>query len=394
VILHYLRLSFWPDGLVLDYGWPLATTFGQIVPQAVAVGGLAAATIAASVKRKPIGFLGAWFFLILSVTSTVLPIADLAYEHRMYLPLAAVVCLIVVGGYALAERTIPRFLSAARWTSVRTRAGLVLLTVVVAMLTVVTIRRNLDYRSDLVVWMDVVNKRPENGRGHANLGLALAARDRVEEALPHFLLGCKYSPRAAKNQHNTGLALFVLGRIDEAKPYILEALRLKPNFATAHYNLGRVLAAQGEFDQAVTEYAAALEIEPDHPESYLEIGRACEKQGRVREAIEAYNSALRLPQNWPEAMSRLAIVLAAQSPMRDLSEARRLSESAVSLSNAESADAFDALAEVAAAAGRFSEAVQAAEKAIALASEAGDTKLSNEIDTRLRAYRKAAGSKR
>ena len=44
VILHYLRLVFWPRPLVLDYGWPPARTIGEILPGAMVVGGLLAAT--------------------------------------------------------------------------------------------------------------------------------------------------------------------------------------------------------------------------------------------------------------------------------------------------------------------------------------------------------------
>ena len=91
MILHYLRLAFWPGGLCLDYGWPVARTAGEIVPGAIVVGGLLAATVWALVRRPMWGFLGAWFFLMLAPTSSILPIEDLAFEHRMYLPLAAVV---------------------------------------------------------------------------------------------------------------------------------------------------------------------------------------------------------------------------------------------------------------------------------------------------------------
>ena len=60
-------------------------------------------TIWAVAKNRPIGFLGAWFFAILSVSSSVLPISDIAFEHRMYLSLTAVVALVVLGSYRLGK---------------------------------------------------------------------------------------------------------------------------------------------------------------------------------------------------------------------------------------------------------------------------------------------------
>jgi hypothetical protein len=99
VIVHYLRLSFWPHPLVLDYLWPLADNIPSVLPWAIVVLMLVAATVWALLRQAWAGFWGAWFFLVLAPTSTVVPIADAAFEHRMYLPLAAVAVLAVMGTY-------------------------------------------------------------------------------------------------------------------------------------------------------------------------------------------------------------------------------------------------------------------------------------------------------
>src|SRR5262245_34843450 len=99
VIVHYLRLSVWPSPLVLDYTWKLPPTAWDVLPSAAVILALIGGTVL-TVRRWPlITFWGAWFFLILAPTSSILPIGDLAFEHRMYLPLAAVVVLLVVGAH-------------------------------------------------------------------------------------------------------------------------------------------------------------------------------------------------------------------------------------------------------------------------------------------------------
>ncbi len=108
VILHYLRLAFWPYPLVFDYGWQPAQSVGEILPGAILVGGLVAATGYAFWRWPEYGLLGAWFFLILAPTSSVMPLADLAVEHRMYLSLAAVVTAVVVGGYVSGRALVRR----------------------------------------------------------------------------------------------------------------------------------------------------------------------------------------------------------------------------------------------------------------------------------------------
>ncbi len=104
VLLHYLRLAFWPDKLCLDYKWPVADTFAKIYPAGLLILFLLAGSLALLWRRPRIGFIAFSFFLVLSPTSSFIPIDDLAFEHRMYLPLAAVVLLMVLAVYYLFER--------------------------------------------------------------------------------------------------------------------------------------------------------------------------------------------------------------------------------------------------------------------------------------------------
>jgi hypothetical protein len=113
VLLHYLRLVFVPVGLCFDYGWPIEDRLlmGWIIP-GLAIGGLFAGSIYAYWSGASrglgwigFGFLGLAFFLILAPTSSFMPIADLAVEHRMYLPLMLVIAAAVLGAqYVLTTR--------------------------------------------------------------------------------------------------------------------------------------------------------------------------------------------------------------------------------------------------------------------------------------------------
>ena len=106
VLARYLRLAFWPVGQCLDYGWPPAQWPGEVVLPGLLIVGLLGLTVWALVKRPALGFLGATFFLILAPTSSFVPIRDAAFEHRMYLPLAALVTLVVLGVYWLCDRHV------------------------------------------------------------------------------------------------------------------------------------------------------------------------------------------------------------------------------------------------------------------------------------------------
>ena len=171
VILGYLRLAFWPDELCLDHGRALASTAGEIVPGAIVVGALVLATLWALFWRPALGFLGAWFFLILAPSSSVVPIVtEVAAERRMHMPLLAVVVLVVVGLHELARVASLR-LGATRERALGVaRAAVALATLVLApVLTAVTVGRNADFESDLTIWEDTVAKRPDSFVARNNL---------------------------------------------------------------------------------------------------------------------------------------------------------------------------------------------------------------------------------
>src|SRR5206468_674877 len=107
VILHYLRLALWPRALVFDYGWPVAHEVGPGAVPALALAALVVAALVRFARRPALRFPALAFLLVLAPSSGLVPISDPAFEHRMYLPLAAVVALAVVGGDAGLRARLP-----------------------------------------------------------------------------------------------------------------------------------------------------------------------------------------------------------------------------------------------------------------------------------------------
>jgi protein O-mannosyl-transferase len=159
VIIYYLRLIFWPRGQTIDYfDWPIVHGWSPAILPALILLLLVALTFIACVKRQWPGFLGAWFFLILAPTSSILPIfTEIAAERRIYLPLASVVLLVLAALWRLLPK--PGYRATAVAATVLTLAGL-------------TIARNAMYRSSVVIWSDAVAKRPDNARAHYFLARA------------------------------------------------------------------------------------------------------------------------------------------------------------------------------------------------------------------------------
>ena len=305
-IALYLRLSFWPHPLIVDYGPGGVKTLRQVAPYAAFVLALAGGTLFALWRRPVLGFLGVWFFAILAPSSSIVPIhAECAAEKRMYLPLAAVVLLTVAAAYRLGRHSVLR--RAAFLKSL----GYALAGVAVIALMAVSVRRNEDYRSALTIWQDTIAQRPRNPRAHYALGFVLADRGQVDEAIAHYRQALEFDDNKYLEAHNNlGLALAGRGQVDEAIAHYRKALEIDPDFVPVRNNLGLVLAACGQADEAITHYRKALEIDPDFAETHNNLGNALLGRGQVDEAITHYRKALEINPEDALAHVNLGSVLA------------------------------------------------------------------------------------
>lgn len=308
VLVEYGRLSLWPNPLCLDYVWPLAKTTGDFLATGLVIVSLLGLVTWAVLRGRPqsgrrgrsaapsMGFAGAWSFIILAPTSSFVPIKDALFEHRMYLPLAGVVVLVVFGAHE-ALRWIGDRLSwgvAEPLCGLRgswTRVGLAL--VVITALGVGTYRRNTVYQSEAGMWRDVRDKRPHSARAAENLGTALLAEGRMDEAMIELRSAVQIAPNSAEVRNGLGFVLIASRQFDEAIESFREALRLKPTHRRARINLGNALADTGRVEEAMREFRTALRFRPKYSEARLNLGNALLSQGRVDEAIEAYRRILR-----------------------------------------------------------------------------------------------------
>jgi Flp pilus assembly protein TadD len=307
VLVRYLRLAVWPDALCVDYGVFVAHAPGEIVPAGLVVAALAAGTVWALRRGHPLGFLGAWFFLLLAPSSSFVPLSrEMMAERRMYLPLAAVVALGVVGTWAVAGRARG---PADRWTARGRMLGAGLVVAVVAVLGVLTVERGRDYASELTIWTDTVRKRPENHRAHNNLGNVLLGLGRADEALAHYAEALRLAPGYASAHSNRGNALLRQGRRQEAIASWEEAIRLQPDFVLARYNLATVLLEDGRVDEAIAHYREAIRMSPTNAEVYNNLGIALLRRARVEEAIASFTHAVDLDPASAEAHGNLGVAL-------------------------------------------------------------------------------------
>jgi protein O-mannosyl-transferase len=290
-VVHYLKLVFWPSPLVLDYGYPMARGAAEIVPYAIAVFLLVAATVVTLAVRPKLGFLGVCFFAILSPSSSIVPlVGQTAAEHRMYLPLAAVVALVVLAAFHTVERLGLR----------TSRAGALIL-VIAALLGWRTHQRNKVYQSELTIWEDTVVNCPLNDRAYFSRADVYRKTGQFAAAIKDYDKTIALNPRFTKAYIGRGNSYSSEGRHEEALKDYNRAIRLKPNFPDAHNGRGGVYGSQGQYDAAIKEFDKAIDLDPEFTEAYYNRANAHEEKGQIDRAIEDYNKAIALQPDYAEA---------------------------------------------------------------------------------------------
>lgn len=445
VIAHYLELIFWPRDLCLDYVWMIERDYARILPCAALVLGLLGAAIWQLARNTAAGFWGAWFFVILAPSSSILPIGDLAFEHRLYLPLAAVVMLVLLALYK----------GALRWSpNAPGKIVLCLIAPLAFALGLLTVQRNALYASSLDMWRDVLSKRPRNPRAllvlgndalqhgdlktaredferaivaqkdfheaHASMAELLLAEGKPREAAAEFRRALELNPRHVKShlglygillksgkpgeaiqslsksaellpndpriQAEYGRVLFQMRRYPQALQVFATALKNAPDSAELHNSLGGALAALNRIPDALAEFEQALKYEPRSPSALYNRGNALERMGRMVEAAQNYEDSLNLDAEQAGPANALAWIKATQfnDKLCDPINALRLAQKACALTRGSNPVMLDTLAAAYAANRKFDLAQATAESALKLTPP--DLPLYSEIKAHLLQY--------
>lgn len=285
-LLHYLKLAFWPSPLVFDYGPGVVGSLVEVWPYALGVALLLAGTVIALWRWPLAGFVGAWFFVILSPTSSFVPVgAQPMAENRMYLPLVVLCAAVLVAVGARFGR----------------RGALAVAVLVSIAGASATVARNRDYRSALALWTDTVAKAPDNARAHAGIGAALLEQGKPAEALAPLRRAVELDPQLAEAHNNLANALSDTGRSGEALAHFVRAVNLSPGKPSTHYNYGSALLEVGRPAEAISQQQAALRLRPQFPEAECALAHALVAAGRLAEAIPHYETALKLQPGFASA---------------------------------------------------------------------------------------------
>ncbi len=273
VLCVYLALMFFPRHQCVDYRYAFGTRFFQSWTPLAA--GLLIGLVVLAVlvfRKKPLITLAVgWFFLTLSVESSVFPIRDALFEHRLYLPLF---------GFSLFSGEVIAWLVARRRI-----AGVAALVSVTIALGTATHFRNEVWSDPARLWQEAVACNPRNDRAYNNLGKVYLDRKEYRKAQEQFETALKIRPTNPYAQLNLGLALAHQGRLGEAIVAFKRVLRLRPNDAEALYNIALAYHRLHLYEDAEKYYKKALKANPRYENAALNLANLHMEQKKPKEAI-------------------------------------------------------------------------------------------------------------
>lgn len=385
VVAHYFRLSIIPAPLCLDYHWPLVESLRAAIWPGLVTLLTGIGTLWGLWRRAWFGFIGAWIFMILAPTSSFNPLPDAAFEHRMYLPLAAALTFLVIGLYWLCQTLLQSKPAAAG------RVFMALLILSGVTFGLLTVQRNTVYQSAETMWRDVIKTRPENLRPYVSLSSALLNDQRYKEAESvclDFLSRCPDFSKMTKDQtdpffrpggqplpmyyaminNNLGLAAINLYSPEKAIPYYREALRIHPTIESARRNLGYALFEENKLDEAITEWQLQLTLHLRDYKSLEALGVAFSQKRHFEMAANAFGAALEIKPDLWFSRAQLAWLLGTCSDdrVRNGHRALQVAIPLIAASQGQSPKALDIIAAAHAEIGNYANAVVICEKALTL----------------------------
>ncbi len=299
VMLTYIRLLFLPLNQNLDYDYPI---FKNIFELPVLYSLLSLAAVLYCAKRlfskyRLISFCIFWFFLALLPESSFLPLQDVIFEHRLYLPMAGYSIFLVSGVFYLFEKKSIHMFS-------------FVLLVIIGFNSMLAYHRNSVWRNEITLLNDVIEKSPHKERPYNNRGLIFSDQGKLAWAISDFTKAIEINPGYTNAYINRGFMYNKQGEFNRAILDYSKAIEINPLLPEAFIDRGNVYMKMGNFSQALSDFEKAIKIDPGKPyyaDTYFDLAFIYYKQGKFTQAVSNYSKVIEINHDDAEAYNNRAI---------------------------------------------------------------------------------------
>ena len=281
VIAKYIQLLILPIHQNLDYDFPIANSImdGTTLVCGIFLVLLLGLAIYLYNKNRILSFGIFWFFLTLSIESSIIPISDVIFEHRTYIPsfgyFLILTCLIYQFVYQKNKNLTT-----------------LLFVLLIGSNTILASQRNKVWKDELTLWSDANSKSPNKARPLINLGYAYGKLQQWDKAIIAFSKVNELEPNYhAAAYYNLGVAYWTTGQKEKSLENYTLAIKVDPKYADAYYGRGVCYYYLNEQDKALADYSSAIKLLP-RPELFYNRGMLYANKKMWAEAIDDYSKAI------------------------------------------------------------------------------------------------------
>jgi protein O-mannosyl-transferase len=330
VVATYIRLFFLPINQNLDYFFPVSQSLFEVGTfiNLLFLLGVAVLGLVAYRKYRLIFFGIFWFFLTLSVESSIIPISqNVIFEHRTYLAGWGVFLVLTSALFYFFSKSWQR------------RAVIGMLSILIIACAVVAHQRNEVWKNEVSLWSDCVIKSPLKSRTWQGYGKALAdSGDNLEAikcydrsielnagddmayvnrgkskfdlndihgAVADLQLALIVNPLSYDANVGMGEAMYIMGKAEESLKFYQQALKIKQYAPNIYYNIAIIMSGQRKYQEAVENYRKAIALKPDYAKAYNNLGKILLAMGNINAAIFHFQQAIKFEPDYSLARSNL-----------------------------------------------------------------------------------------
>lgn len=300
VIPTYLKLFFLPFKQNVYYYFALSQSFfeGKTILGFLFLSTIFIFAIRIYNRHRLISFGIIWFFLTLSVESSIIPIHHVIFEHRLYLPSVGLCLLlgVVINHWCQDNKKL-----------------IIISGVIILTLSYLTIQRNKVWMTEIKLWEDIVKKSPLMERAHNNLGTAYFSIGDYDSALKSFQRATELNPKYASAFNNRGTVYLFKGEHELSLNDLTTAIKLKPRYAEAYSNLGKLYQQKKEYRESLVNLNKAIELNPKRAQTYDSRGIVYGEMGQFDRALSDFNKAIELKPDFADSYNNKGVLYLRQN---------------------------------------------------------------------------------
>jgi len=297
VIIKYIQLLILPINQNIDYDFPISNSFFEIraLLSFLLLLSLIILAIFLFKKHRIFSFGIFWFFLTLSIESSFIPINDVIFEHRTYLPSFGFFIILSTGIFMLL------------WNKYKYLA-ITFFLIIIATNSFFTYERNKIWKDEFTLWNDAASKSPKKARPYLNRGIFYDNHGQRNKAIADYSRTIEIDSTYALAYSNRGAIYGETGQYDKAIADFSKAIKFEPNNSFAVWNRGITYSLLQQWDKAIVDFSKSIEINPYTYDPYFNRGVAYGSLEQWDKAVADYSKAIEINQGHFKAYNNRGII--------------------------------------------------------------------------------------